>query len=136
MVNSQRFGRGKNKPMSKTTLVFWVLAAQMLIWLLIWRNLQDSKVTGRTALAFCLTAFLSAAILVVFSETSKIVIFAAVMASALASNIVNILYDLWRDPTSHNLFPFELVMTAFISLVGAGIGVGIAASRRKSRFGL
>lgn len=118
--------------MGKTRLVFCVLAAQMLVCFLVWRNLQDSKMTGGSALAFCLTAFLSGVVLMALCETSKLVIFAGVIGSALASNIANIAYDLLRDQTSHNLFPFELVMTAFISLVGVGIGVGASAIWRKS----
>src|SRR6478672_7913674 len=110
--------------MGKTRLVFWVIPAQVLVCLLIWRNIQDSKMTGRSALAFCIAALVSGFVLMAVSTTPKFVIFMAVIGSALAANIANIAYDLFRDPTSHNLFPFELVITAVISLVGAGIGVG------------
>jgi len=118
--------------MEKTRLMFWVIAAQVLVCLLIWRTLQDSKMTGRSALVFCLASLVSGFVLRAASITPKLVMLIAVIASALAANIANIAYDLFRDPTSHNLFPFELVITAIISLIGASIGFGASAIWRKS----
>jgi hypothetical protein len=117
--------------MRKRRLVLWVIAAQVLVCLVIWRNIQDSKMTGRSALAFCIAAFVSGLVLTAVSPTPKLVIFVAVIGSALAANIVNIAYDLFRDPTSHNLFPFELIMTSAISFVGTGIAIGARAIWRQ-----
>lgn len=119
--------------MGKTRLVFLVISAQVLVCLLVWRTIQDSKMTGRSALAFCIAALVSGFVLMAGSTTSKLLIFVAAIGSALAANIANIVYDLFRDPTSHNLFPFELIMTSAISLVGAGIGVGTSAIWRRSK---
>ena len=47
------------------------------------------------------------------------------MASPAVLNTANILHDWTRDATSHNLFPFEFLIYAFISapaLVGAFLG--------------
>jgi hypothetical protein len=117
--------------MSKAKLTSLVLAAQMLGCVLIWRSMADSKVTGISAIAFCITALVSGMTLVILSEASKLLIVMGVIGSAVAANIANIAYDLFRDPTSHNLFPFELGITAAISLVGAGIGLGTSAIWRK-----
>jgi hypothetical protein len=40
----------------------------------------------------------------------------AAVASSPALLAINILHDWTRDPTSHNLFPFEFVIYAFIYL--------------------
>jgi hypothetical protein len=44
---------------------------------------------------------------------------------------VRIATDVTRDPTSHNLFPFELVIAAFFSAVTVGIGMGVGSLLRR-----
>jgi hypothetical protein len=51
---------------------------------------------------------------------------AALTGAMLTANMVRVFYDTGIDPTSHNLWPIELVMTAFaglaVSLTGCLIG--------------
>ena len=56
----------------------------------------------------------------------------ALMALApVGTVIVRIATDVARDPTSHNLFPFEIVIAAFVGLLAAGLGVGLGALARR-----
>lgn len=55
----------------------------------------------------------------------------------LVLNCVNIVHDWTNDPTSHNLFPFEIAMVIFLALpalIGGAIGTTIrrAIQRRKA----
>lgn len=110
--------------------LFWiVVCAEALVCFAIWRSLPHAKVHMSNLLGWGTAAFLSALVLAMFSETPKWVIAVATIAAPLAANIANIAYDLAKDPTSHNLFPFELFMTTVVAacgaLVGAVIGTGL-----------
>src|SRR3954469_18482296 len=50
----------------------------------------------------------------------------AVLTGAVSLNVIHIAIDIAADPTSHNLFPFELAFTLFLTGVGAAIGIGLA----------
>ena len=82
-------------------------------------------------------AFLSALVLAMFSETRKWIVAIATIVSPLVANIANIGYDLAKDPTSHNLFPFELFMTTVVAacgaLVGAVIGTGLHRQAQRNK---
>jgi hypothetical protein len=112
--------------------MFSVVAVQMLGCILIWRSMADSRMTGRSAIAFCIIALASGLALLILSQESKFVIVISVIGSALAANTANIAYDLFQDPTSHNLFPFELVITTILSLTGAAVALLAGLIRRKS----
>jgi len=61
------------------------------------------------------------------------VVLLGVVAAAIAADIA---YDVSLDPTSHNLFPLELMMTGVISIAGAAVGLAVAnAFRMKARSG-
>lgn len=62
--------------------------------------------------------FIIAAILR-FSHASISQSFMIVGLSVPAMALVRVMMDLFQDPTSHNLWPFEII-------IGAGIGIGIA----------
>ena len=47
------------------------------------------------------------------------------------SDVIRIFYDTSRDRTSHNLWPFELVLTAMLGAAGAIVGVGIVLLVRR-----
>jgi hypothetical protein len=50
----------------------------------------------------------------------------AILALApVATVVVRIAVDVARDPTSHNLFPFELALAGFVGVLAAGLGVGL-----------
>lgn len=110
--------------------LFWiVVCAEALVCFAIWRSLPHAKVHMSNLVGWGTAAFLSALVLAMFSQTPKWVIAVATIVSPLAANIANIVYDLAKDPTSHNLFPFELFMTTVVAacgaLVGAVIGTGL-----------
>jgi hypothetical protein len=109
---------------TKITLLWLVLAAQAIVCFVIWRSVQNAHLTKGIEVAWFLAAIAAGFILTAFSDARKRAILGGVIAAALAANIANISIDVARDPTSHNLFPFELAMTAVINLIGVAIGVG------------
>ena len=59
------------------------------------------------------------AVILRFSHASISQSFMVVGLSVPAMALVRVAVDLFQDPTSHNLWPFEII-------IGAGIGIGIA----------
>lgn len=124
--------------------LFWIVVfAEAVVCFAIWRGVPHAKIHMSNLLGWGTAAFLSALVLAMFSGTRKWIIAIATIVSPLAANIANIVYDLAKDPTSHNLFPFELYMTTIVTgcgaLVGAVIGMGLhrkalrdASSRKKN----
>ncbi len=108
----------------KITLLWLVLAAQVIVCFIIWRSVRYSHLTQTIEVAWFLAAIAAGFILTAFSDARKRAILGGVISAALAANIANITIDVVRDPTSHNLFPFELAMTAVINLIGVAIGMG------------
>jgi hypothetical protein len=49
----------------------------------------------------------------------------------LLALVIKIVIDLQSDPTSHNLLPFELVISGVVGLTGAGVGTAIGSMLRK-----
>ena len=45
--------------------------------------------------------------------------------------MLRIAVDLGKDPTSHNLWPFEVVLAAFVGAVASGVGLGIGFLLRR-----
>lgn len=50
----------------------------------------------------------------------------AVTGGFVLAVLVRVAVETARDPTSHNLWPFEVLIVGSIGLVGAAIGVGVA----------
>ncbi len=82
------------------------------------------------ALEWCVTSFAASFVLVAFTKARRRMILLGVVAAAIAADIADIAYDVSLDPTSHNLFPFELAMTGVISIAGAAVGIAIASAFR------
>jgi hypothetical protein len=51
---------------------------------------------------------------------------AAVTAGFVTAVLVRVAWETSADPTSHNLWPFEVVIAGFFGVVSALIGVGLA----------
>ena len=110
--------------------LFWVVVvAEALVCFAIWRSVPHAKVRMGDLFGWGSAAFLAALVLAMFSESRKWIIVAGTIAAPLAANTANVGYDLMKDSTSHNLFPFELFMTVVITgsaaLIGAVIGTGL-----------
>ena len=75
---------------------------------------------------FTLPFILSMLLALVFSITTRFeilkIIFATTMG-VLLSIIIKIIIDWHYDPTSHNLFPFEIIIDAFWIFIPSVIGV-------------
>ena len=64
------------------------------------------------------------------SDTSMAITLMAVITGAFSLNVIHIVTDVAADPTSHNLFPFELAFTLLLTGAGAVIGVALARLAR------
>jgi|SRR5688572_19257074 len=83
-------------------------------------NLPSSLIRPELALVVALASWLQ------FVEPRRRLSTLALLALApVATVIVRIAADLARDPTSHNLFPFELAIAGFVGAAAAGLGVGL-----------
>ena len=119
--------------MNRNKLVPWVLVAEAVVCLLIWRSVKLARITETIAIEWCVTSFAASFVLVAFSKARRRMILLGVVAAAIAADIADIAYDVSLDPTSHNLFPLELAMTAVISFVGAAVGLVLASAIRRER---
>jgi len=114
------------RPQSKLALL--ILVCESLVYLLIWRSLPMPKITLGVTLTWCAAAAVTSALLGTVCHLRKRMIVMGVVSAAIVANTANIVYELSRDPTSHNLFPLELAMTAFLNLFGAAIGLAVASA--------
>ena len=60
------------------------------------------------------------------SDTKMVIALTSVVTGAFSLNLAHIVVDAAIDPTSHNLFPFELAFTLLLTAAGAAMGVGLA----------
>ena len=116
--------------MGRNRLVPWVLVAEAAVCLLIWRSVKLARITETIALKWCVTSFAASFVLVAFTNARRRVVLLGVVAAAIAADIADIAYDVSLDPTSHNLFPLELMMTGVISIAGAALGIAVASAFR------
>ena len=113
-----------------------MLVAEAAVCLLIWRSVKLARITETIAIEWCVTSFAASFVLVAFTNARRRVVLLGVVAAAIAADIADIAYDVSLDPTSHNLFPLELMMTGVISIAGAAVGLAVAnAFRMKARSG-
>ncbi len=110
-----------------------ILSAEAATCFLVWRSFEKPQIDQNTSVAWCLTALVAGFLLRVFADTKLLVGFLGVIAAAIAANVLNITIDVSRDPTSHNLFPFELVLTAVIAAFGGIVGLGLGSVFRPKR---
>ena len=61
--------------------------------------------------------------------TTTLVVGASVPAAVMA----RVVHDTWSDPTSHNLWPFELILAAGPGLLVAAIGALAGGQARQLR---
>jgi tetrahydromethanopterin S-methyltransferase subunit E len=104
-----------------------VLSAEAALCFLVWRSFEKPQIDQNTAIAWCAIALVAGCLLRAFSGAKLWVGFLGVVVAALVANILNITIDVSRDPTSHNLFPFELVLTAVIAAFGGIVGLGLGS---------
>jgi len=82
-----------------------ILAFESLVCLLIWRSRPMPKMTLGITLAWCAAAAVTSGLLGAVCRMRKRLILVGVVGAAIVANTLNIVYELSRDPTSHNLFP-------------------------------
>jgi hypothetical protein len=60
------------------------------------------------------------------SDRTMAITLMAVLTGSFSLNVIHIAIDMAADPTTHNLFPLELIFTLLLTGVGATVGVGLA----------
>jgi hypothetical protein len=86
----------------------------------VWLNPRTSNILEW--LALCVVAgFLTSLI----SDAKLSIALMGVVTGAFSLNVIHIGMDAAADPTSHNLFPFELAFTLLVTTSGAPIGMAL-----------
>jgi len=82
------------------------------------------------------TNSLLALLLCLFTKLRLGTIALIVIIGSVLANIIKVVVDVYFDPTAHNLFPLEIVITAMIAGITAlfGIAVGWLAKRIRTTF--
>jgi len=110
-----------------------ILLAEAAVCFWIWQSMDKPKLTGLLALEWCLTSATASFLLFAFSGVRARFIFPGVAGAAVLANIANIIVDVSRDPSSHNLYSLELVITVIISVIGVAVGSVLAGAMRTRR---
>ncbi|HLU38269.1 MAG TPA: hypothetical protein VK081_02720 [Planctomycetota bacterium] len=112
--------------------VAWAVLACVVLGVRYWSasygdlHLPDDLLQPELGLVVVLAGWLR------FAHPTRTTTTLALMALApVGTVVVRIVIDLARDPTSHNLFPVELVIAAVVGLLAAGLGVGLGALARR-----
>jgi hypothetical protein len=85
---------------------------------------QGSEHANDITIPFFLTCFLALFFLLWSERSIGRILFTVTIGYVIAS-IVKISVDLKVNPTSHNLFPFEVLISGFVGIVAALIGSAI-----------
>jgi hypothetical protein len=97
-------------------------------------QLWPSINTGKSALPLCLLlAAISGVFAALLIRDRFVVPVMTVGAGFAVSDVVRIFYDISKDGTSHNLWPFELVIAVVLGAAGAIVGVGIVRLAQRLR---
>ncbi len=116
--------------MRRRNLLLPVILGEALVCFLIYDNFAHHKFTQGISLAWCVTAFIAALILLLLTDIPAGMILLWVVVGALAGDVANIIYDVSRGTSSHNLFPLEMAVRGAIGFVGAVLGVALGGPFR------
>ena len=121
----------------KTRLfAFIVLITVIMTGIFLWFSSYHNQSNDFT-IPFVLSLLFPLAFSILTELKIKRIVFATIIGVIIAL-IIKIIIDLRFDPTSHNLFPFEIMIDLFIisiaSLVGAAIGFIYRKFRRRKFF--
>jgi hypothetical protein len=112
----------------KPRLSLWLIGAFVVSLLAVgipfWRIPYDKVSLPDTLMAPGLVVLaLAAAIVRFFGKHSFVASLLVVALAAPAAVIVRVAVETWQDPTSHNLWPFEVFFAWMIGLVASLVGV-------------
>lgn len=114
----------------KATLKLWIIFIGLIVggfsyWLNPYNEL--SLLGVHIYLILCIGSLLASFFIQILSNSNPIKIILFLSLGAIIAIVIRIIYDtaFW-DSTSHNLAPFEILITAFIILPSAFVGVYLA----------
>ena len=110
--------------------LLWILLAQAVICLVIWREVRFGHITQGIAVAWFVTDFATAMTLRLLQLIRGILIVFGVVAAALSANLVDLVYEISADPALQKLYLLQLVVTLVIAVFASVIGVGLASTFR------
>ena len=110
---------------------FIVLITVVVTGIFIWFS-SDHNHNNDATIPFVLSASFALAFSILTElQLRKIVL--ATMIGVIIALIIKIIIDLQFDPTSHNLFPFEILIDLIFILIASLIGAGIGFIYRRFR---
>lgn len=122
--------------MKKSLFLVIALVTAIVTGIFIWFSLSHNHNNDFT-IPFFLAVFLAFG----FSILTQLELSKVVLATTIGETValmIEIIIDVRSDPSSHNLFPFEvvidLIVISFASLIGAGIGFIYRKLKRRKSF--
>jgi hypothetical protein len=119
---------------SKTTIliiVAGILAGAISSWFNEYNQLTVFGISIRLLLA--ITSFAASFLMSLFYSESNAKIPLLISAGVLMALAGRIIFDLYIDSTSHNLFPFEMLISFSISFSCAFVGSFLASLYKKKK---
>ena len=124
----------KSRPVLLLALAF--VASFFAVGWPYWQVLYAQVSLPGTLVGAGLFVVAGAAAAAVVARVAALPVFAVVGAAPAASVLARIVYDTTLDPTSHNLWPFEVVLAGMlgyaVALVGIVLGLLLTRLLRKS----
>jgi hypothetical protein len=117
---------------SSVGLLLVFLAGFLVVGVPYWRIPYNKATSAHIMMGAILIGFIALiARIVVNGRFSRIVL--AVASAVPAAVMARVVIDTMRDPTSHNLWPFEMVIAFMVGLAGAVPGALIGSAIRRWR---
>ena len=110
---------------------FIVLITVVVTGIFIWFS-SDHNHNNDSTIPFVLSVSFALAFSILTELQLRKIVLATIIGVIIAL-IIKIIIDWQFDPTSHNLFPFEIMIDLFIILIASLIGTAIGFIYRKFR---
>lgn len=91
---------------------------------------NNGNYTAGVTLPFTVCCLISLSAYLFFDFSTRAILFSAAFGYVLAS-VLKMVIDWQTDPTSHNLFPFEIIISAIIGLVAGVVGTAAGLILKK-----
>lgn len=105
----------------KWLLLISVLTAGIPIWFTSYHTFTNTKIIRVSAI---LTLLLSLFVTLITKDQYK-KIFYTIVAGFIIATFIKIIIDSIPDPSTHNLWPFEIIYYTMMAFLAALIGVGV-----------
>jgi hypothetical protein len=115
--------------MRRSIVLYAVIILEALVCFVIYTG--HHHITGSLSLKWAAAAFVATLALEFLADYPTATVILSAIAGALLGDVANIVVDIARGTSSHNLFPLELALRGIISLVGSALALPFAHLKSK-----